>query len=136
MQLVAAGCKTRLTTFSIYPVSRSHDIWIFINLLCNAAIQFFTFRLWIIVFVDTVIINTADSFACSANCRLTAASSSPPVCSEQVLSSPLSLARVTVMLPCNLRDPHHQHCETDIIIRRESGDVSSVTRPAGVDAFK
>ena len=78
VQLVAAGCcKTRLTTFSIY--SSSHDIWILINLLYwMQQFQFFTFRIWIIVFLDTVIISTADSFACSVNCRLTAASSSPP----------------------------------------------------------
>ena len=78
VQLVAAGCcKTRLTTFSIY--SSGHDIWILINLLYwMQQFQFFTFRIWIIVFLDTVIISTADSFACSVNCRLTAASSSPP----------------------------------------------------------
>ena len=137
VQLVAAGCcKPRLTTFSIY--SSSHDIWILINLLYwMQQFQFFTFRIWIIVFLDTVIISTADSFACSVNCRLTAASSSPPsLLWAGFVQWGLSLARVTVMLPCNPRDPHHQHCETDIIIRGESGDVSSVTGPAGIDACK
>lgn len=97
----------------------------------------FHVRVWIIVFLDTVIISTADSFACSVNCRLTAASSSPPsLLWVGFVQWGLSLARVTVMLPCNPRDPHHQHCETDIIIRGESGDVSSVTGPAGIDACK